>query len=114
MNIPDIPRDRVAYSAINGVDIPAAPFITVLLLKLQGWADHRISRRTDLQLKQYVDVRDIYELLEVAVQNSGMHVRNESWLPESFVMAGKRRVVQFTLSHSDSKISWRKIGLMSS
>jgi len=112
LNIPSVPKDHVVYSSIKGASIPVMPFLPLLLLKLQGWADHRISHRMDFRNKQYIDVRDIYELLRIAVQNSDLHVQNESWLPESFVAAGRRRVVQFILTHSDSSVYWRQMGLV--
>jgi hypothetical protein len=100
------------YYHTNGDSIPVMPFIAVLLLKLQAWADHRISHRMDLRLKQYVDVRDIYELLKIAARNSEMHLREaESWLPRMFVAVGRCRVANFILSHSDSSVYWRQIGL---
>jgi len=112
LNIPAVPKDHVVYSSIKGVSIPVMPFLPLLLLKLQAWADHRISHRIDLRNKQHVDVRDIFELLRIAAQNNDMHVRNESWLPESFVAAGRRRVAQFILAHSDSSVYWRQMGLV--
>lgn len=112
MNIPAIPEKNIVYSLIKDTNIPVMSFIGVLLLKLQGWADHRISRRTDLNKKQYVDVADIYELLRIAVRNRGTHVGNENWLPTSFVAAGKRRVANFVVTHPDSNVYWRQIGLM--
>ena len=109
LNIPSMPKRYVVYAPIT--DIPVMPFITVLLLKLQGWADHRVSYRMDLRSKQHVDVRDIYELLRISARNKEMHLRNESWLPESFVTAGKRRVAEFVCVHSDSAVHWEQIGL---
>jgi len=114
MNIPAVPKDCIVYPVLNGVSIPTTPFITLLLLKLQGWADHRISRRMDLRMKQYVDVLDIYELLRAAASNAEMHLRNESWLPKSFVAAGKLRVARFMVAHPDSGVYWRQVGLINS
>jgi hypothetical protein len=112
MNIPTIPKHHVVYSSIRGSRIPVAPFIAVLLLKLQGWADHRVSHRMDLRNKQHVDVDDIYEVLRIAVQGGDLHVRNEPWLPEPFVAAGRLRVRQFILGHPDSNAYWRLLGLL--
>ena len=112
MNIPAVRQQDIVYASIQGSSVPVMPFIAVLLLKLQGWADHRVSYRMDLRNKQYVDVADIYELLRIAVQNSRMHVRNESWLPGSFVAAGSGRVIDFIRTHADSAIYWRQIGLV--
>jgi hypothetical protein len=110
MSIPTMPIHHVVYAPITS--IPVMPFIAVLLLKLQGWADHRVSHRMDLRMKQHVDAGDIYELLGIAAQNSEMHIRNQSWLPESFVVAGRRRVVNFIRVQSNSAVHWRQIGLV--
>jgi len=112
MDIPTIPKEYIVHSPINGVSFPVMPFITVLLLKLQGWSDHRVSRRIDLRDKQFIDVRDIYELLRIAVRNGGVHLRHESWLPVLFVVAGRRRVADFIATHSDSRVCWKQIGLV--
>jgi len=110
LNIPSMPKHYIVHDPITR--IPVMPFIAVLLLKLQGWADHRVSRRVDLQMKQYVDVRDICELLRIVTQDSEVHIRKESWLPESFVAAGRQRVAEFVLWHSDTSVHWRQIGLL--
>ena len=112
MNIPGVRQQDVVHTSMQGTSIPIMPFIAVLLLKLQGWADHRASYRMDLRDKQHVDVADIYQLLRAAVQDSEMHVRNESWLPRSFVALGKMRVADFIRTHADSAIYWRQIGLV--
>jgi hypothetical protein len=113
MNIPCVRQQDVVHTTMQGSSIPVMPFMAVLLLKLQGWADHRDSYRMDLQNKQHVDVADIYQLLR-AVQGSEMHVRNESWLPRSFVAVGKMRVADFIRTYADSAIYWRQIGLTNS
>jgi len=97
---------------MNGVSIPVMPFIPVLLLKLQGWDDHRMSRRMDLQAKQHVDVGDIHELLRTAARDRKIHLRNESWLPMSFLAAGEWRVANFIVAHPDSTIYWKHIGMV--
>jgi hypothetical protein len=112
MNIPGVRQQDVVHTSMQGTSIPIMPFIAVLLLKLQGWADHRASYRMDLRDKQHVDVADIYQLLRAAVQDSEKHVRKESWLPGSFVAAGKMRVADFIRTHADSAIYWRQIGLV--
>jgi hypothetical protein len=111
MDIPTVPRQHLVKSSIRGNIIPIMPFITVLLLKLQAWADHRLSRRPDLRAKQHMDVADINQLLRIAVTKE-MHVLNESWLPESFVAAGKRRVLLFVSFNPHSAVKWGEIGLM--
>jgi hypothetical protein len=42
------------------------PLFDLLVMKTQGWWDHRTSPRADFRAKQSVDVNDIYALLDRA------------------------------------------------
>ena len=106
MDIPLIASHRILR--IN--DIPVMPIIALLLLKLQGWSDHRASTRLDMQEKQYVDIRDINQLLQFAVDR-GESVQQATWLPESFVEAGQERLNKYlTTTRPVSASSWSDIG----
>lgn len=88
------------------------PMIPQLLLKLQGWSDHRASHRSDMQMKQYVDVADIDQLLAIAV-GEGASVRAPEcrWLPGSMTGVASARLWSYTLRASaGTKDQWRKIG----
>jgi len=114
LNIPTIPDQFVNHIQFLGHGlVPVAPFVTMLLLKLQGWRDHRDSHRTDLRLKQHVDVLDINELLQIAVRDKKIIVGNEAWLPPSFVGAGRLRVSDFIRAFPTSRAYWSRIGLVS-
>jgi len=41
MNIPSVPRSHITYTQVP--DVPVMPLLAVILLKLQGWMDHRDS-----------------------------------------------------------------------
>ncbi|PIL28661.1 hypothetical protein GSI_08705 [Ganoderma sinense ZZ0214-1] len=108
LNIPNVPPERVRTLA----GLPVMPMIPQLLLKVQGWSDHRASRRPDMQLKQHVDVRDIDQLLAIAV-DEGASVRAPecAWLPGSMTAAAPTRLWLYTLRASaGSKDQWRKLG----
>ncbi|RDX52256.1 hypothetical protein OH76DRAFT_1377624 [Lentinus brumalis] len=107
LNIPDLPRRRIKM--ISG--IPTMPLIPLLLLKLQGWSDHRDSSRADMQEKQYVDAEDILELLDIAVER-GQEVwqANLSWMPQGLIRDSEARVEDFMEEYPDSTMDWEAVG----
>jgi hypothetical protein len=44
-------------------NIPVMPLFDLLVMKMQGWRDHRASRRSDFRAKVGADVTDIRALL---------------------------------------------------
>ena len=44
-------------------NIPVMPLFDLLVMKMQGWRDHRASRRSDFRAKVSADVTDIRALL---------------------------------------------------
>ncbi len=108
LNIPDVPRRRIKM--LSG--IPTMPLIPLLLLKLQGWANHRDSHRGDMQEKQYVDAEDILELLEIAVER-GQEVwqANLSWMPKGLIDDSEARVEDFLDEYPDSTMDWEAVGV---
>lgn len=44
-------------------NIPVMPLFDLLVMKMQGWRDHRASRRSDFRVKVRADVTDIRALL---------------------------------------------------
>ncbi|KAF7292059.1 Helicase ATP-binding domain-containing protein [Mycena indigotica] len=94
-------------------DLPLMPFLPLLLLKLQAWQDHGEASKTYLQLKQYTDVRDIGEMLEIAGSKyAGLDVGGEDgkWLPATFVRDAKRRVRLYVRSHPETAERWAELG----
>lgn len=89
--------------------LPLMPLLPQLLLKLQCWEDHRLSRYSDKRLKQYVDAEDVKELLKVAIKR-GVRVSSEKWLPETFKMQGERRVKSYVVEYPGTKDTWHRIG----
>lgn len=87
------------------------PLIAVLLLKLQGWTDHRDSEREDFQEKQYTDVNDIKEMLWLLRhEHTTKTLASEGWMPYSFVDMAKGRVDEFVEAFPKTKNYWRDIG----
>jgi hypothetical protein len=113
LNIPSIPNQFINYCDLHGYGlVPVMPFIPLLLLKLQGWSDHRKSYRVDLRQKQYMDVCDINELLQLAVRDHKVDVRKGGWLPSSFVEMGKLRAGAFVTASPSSRVHWSQINLL--
>ncbi|TFK51206.1 hypothetical protein OE88DRAFT_1659024 [Heliocybe sulcata] len=105
MNIPTISSGRI----VRVHDIPVMPLSAVLLLKLQGWSDHKGSTRPDMIEKQYVDERDITQLLRIAA-TQGLWMPGESWLPSEFLGTAHDRLLQFAEEYPSSAPSWEAIG----
>lgn len=104
LSIPNVPPERIVH--IDG--LPVLPFMTLLLMKLQGWSDHRASGRSDMWEKQYVDVRDINQMLGIAATR-GEDVNKETWLPKDFLDVARARVVRF-VEHFRQSTRWERIG----
>jgi hypothetical protein len=107
MNIPHIPRERIVW--INSQ--PVIPLLVLLLLKLQGWSDHRASTRSDMQQKQYVDIRDINQLVVVAADKEEHLDKVSSWVPESFIVRGREHFALFLrIVRPSQTLYWKEIG----
>ena len=109
--IPNIPVRRITYIA-RFPDIPVIPLLALLILKLQGWTDHRDDNRQFMRDKQPNDEDDINELLVLALEEYGVELRTEKWMPRSFVRRAKQRVAQFVEDFPDSADYWSEIGFM--
>ncbi|KAF7323729.1 hypothetical protein MKEN_00593800 [Mycena kentingensis (nom. inval.)] len=109
LNIPDVPSSRIVHSA---KELPLMPFFPLLLLKLQGWQDHGESDKDYMRAKQPTDVRDVVQMLGLAATKYTKQTvaSEESWLPEEFMAAAKRRVKLFVESHPETASYWRLLG----
>ncbi|KAK7059922.1 helicase ATP-binding domain-containing protein [Favolaschia claudopus] len=110
MNIPLVPTRRIAYKKDRS-DLPLMPFLPLLLLKLQAWQDHQNADKMYLREKQHVDVRDIDELLELAIEKYDVDFKRDGqWLLETFVNTAAARVRVYVRHFPTSAESWRSIG----
>lgn len=91
-------------------NLPVMPLFPLLLMKLKGWDDHRHSRRRDFLKKQHVDVKDIRELLDIALSKRNIRLYRSRWLPRAFLNAGQSRVYDFIAKFPDTTSSWRTLG----
>ncbi|KAI0708403.1 hypothetical protein C8Q76DRAFT_770360 [Earliella scabrosa] len=113
LNIPSIPPAHVQTLA----GLPVMPLVPQLLLKLQGWSDHRASHRSDMQAKQYVDIRDVDTLLAIALERGAkLRVDDEDaddWVPESMITVAQGRLRSYTLFGSrKSADGWKQLGFV--
>ena len=109
ISIPDIPVECIMYQ-YTFPDIPIAPFLCLLLLKLRGWKDHLEDPRKYMNDKVPIDEDDIEELLELAVAEYAVHLRTEEWMPAWFVEEAKGRVADYVQRWPDTADSWQEIG----
>jgi hypothetical protein len=104
--IPPVPSQRIQLASTGLPGVPVMPFLAVLLLKLKAWTDHRDSDKSYMRLKQYVDVRDIDELLKIAAEEYILDLEQEDWLPSQFVREANRRVQQYKRAFPASVRRW--------
>ncbi|KAI0672033.1 hypothetical protein C8Q78DRAFT_718606 [Trametes maxima] len=110
LNVPAVPTNSVVMNARH--NLPVMPLIPQLLLKLQGWEDHRASTRRDMRFKQYLDVRDIDALLEI-VCDKGVKVDDPEWhwVPDAMIANAQNTLETYlVLASPYSVYNWRKAG----
>ncbi|CDO77362.1 hypothetical protein BN946_scf184787.g11 [Trametes cinnabarina] len=92
--------------------LPLMPLIPQLLLKLQGWADHRVSSRSDMRAKQYLDVRDVDALLEIAYSKKiRIDDEDEKWVPAEMVQAATSTLRRYVVVASPNSLyRWKALG----
>lgn len=108
LEIPQISPRRFAH--VGG--LPLIPIITLLILKLKGWDDHRQSGRSDFRLKQYVDIRDINQLLAIVVEAGANLNSDRVYLPSEFVQQAEERLTKFiqAVRNTTRTSHWKQIG----
>ncbi|THH17233.1 hypothetical protein EW146_g3536 [Bondarzewia mesenterica] len=107
LNIPLLSESHIALES----DVPVMPLFELVLLKLQGWQDHRFAsrHRPDLLAKQHVDVKDINELLVMAA-NRNVRREDGRWLSPGFIGSSEMRVRTYVRRFPDSRSAWERLG----
>ncbi|OSC99235.1 hypothetical protein PYCCODRAFT_1373451 [Trametes coccinea BRFM310] len=92
--------------------LPLMPLIPQLLLKLQGWADHRVSHRSDMRAKQYIDVRDVDALLDIVCRKRlRIDDENSKWVPADMLEAATSTLERYVVVASPHTLGlWRALG----
>jgi hypothetical protein len=107
MNIPSVPTEAIIHRS----GLPLMPFLPLLLLKLQAWEDHGASLKYYMREKQPTDVRDIDELLRIAVRDTTIKIdKVAAWISDVFISEGQRRVTKYAGLYPASASSWARIG----
>ncbi|KAI0041234.1 hypothetical protein FA95DRAFT_714810 [Auriscalpium vulgare] len=88
LHIPHLHEGRIVH--VKG--IPVLQLFGLLLLKVQGWWQHRTSNRSDFKAKQDADLSDIRALATVAeLMNLHWNVEIYKW-PSDFIERGEVHV----------------------
>ena len=106
LKIPKIPTRHIQY--VNDANIPVLPFLVLLVLKVQGWHDHRTSTRDDFRKKVPQDKQDVDELLSMASDKD--HLDHFNWLPKWFVDHAEDLVGKYTERYPSSAASFKDMG----
>jgi hypothetical protein len=109
LDIPQMPLSRITYTTVMP-NVPTMPLLAVILLKLKGWDDHRHEDNQDKYEKQFVDVEDIDELLEIAIEEHDCHLKTEKWMPGWFKDNARSRVKDFIVDYPDTAERWEELG----
>ncbi|KAF8489445.1 hypothetical protein F5888DRAFT_1622016, partial [Russula emetica] len=107
LNIPAINADETYLIK----DIPVMPIFDLLVMKTQGWWDHRDHDRAGYRTKQSHDVSDIFALLKHAkyVKVSYVNEANEDRHSREFMNRACFLVNRFVRVHGEAQ-QWRALG----
>ncbi|KAG9127706.1 hypothetical protein FRC07_010629 [Ceratobasidium sp. 392] len=105
MSIPDFDPSEITWWGPRNSNIPVAPFEVVLLIKLQGWDDHRFSDEPRYFDKHFIDVEHIQDLLELVPDNCYF-----DYLPDDFMQTAQERVLSFARLFPHTKSYWKDLG----
>ncbi|KAJ3992848.1 hypothetical protein F5050DRAFT_1786210 [Lentinula boryana] len=111
LDIPRVPDTRIQYIHPYN-DLPVMPLLALLLLKLQGWIDHRHSQKANEQAKVRQDVADVQEMLKIAVEEE-VHINDHEsqWMHRWFVERMMNKVDEYTNQFLGSLSDWESLGL---
>ena len=109
MDIPLFPTEKITWDA----GLLSAPFILVLLLKLQAWFQHRHSTESRFREKQFTDHDDLQALLGIACSKR-VHILpqapSEAYLSQDFLMNSMARVADHIQMYPRCKDDWVRLG----
>lgn len=109
MDIPLFPTNKIVHK----MGLPAAPLDLLILLKLQAWSQHRASLETRFREKQYVDHRDLQEMLPIAHRQKirvALQPPADSYLSPTFISNTMIRVREHVAMYPRCAEDWARIG----
>lgn len=89
--------------------IPVMPLFDLLVMKLQGWWDHRTSTRTDFRAKAPADVGDVLALLDRAETENVSYLDQGYSHEEEFMDRAEILVHRFVKVYR-GRMRWRGLG----
>ncbi|KAH9970077.1 hypothetical protein BJV74DRAFT_867511 [Russula compacta] len=107
LGLPEVYPNDVDF--IEG--IPVMPLFDLLVMKLQGWWDHRTSTRTDFRAKAPADVRDVLALLDRAETVNVSYDDQEYKHEQEFMDRGRTLARRFVNVYGGRK-RWRGLGFL--
>lgn len=108
LSIPRLHADEIHYTIRSRT--PLIPLLTLLLLKLRGWSDHRSDHRQRMQDKVPQDEDDLDEMLSLA-KNKNARMEDEEGLWEDwFVEEAREWVAEYTEEFPYSECDWAELG----
>jgi len=108
LHIPEIPQGHIVYP--NGYNIPVVPLLVLLILKVQGWRDHRRSRKKRFRAKIPQDIEDISWLLVMADDANDRLYELELWAPNWFMNHADNLVTRYTNRFQETYYPFRDLG----
>ena len=109
---PSLNLPTISWSETRTVrDIPVMPIFDLLVMKTQGWWDHRDSDRADFRAKEDADVSDIFALLKRAKFEKVSYddEANESRHSREFMSRARTLVNKFVRIYGKAT-KWRALG----
>lgn len=107
MSVPDFMPSDIIWEPVprHRLKIPMAPLGIVLLLKLLGWDEHRLSNIKRYNIKRYADADHIRGLLKL-----GLELVDYDYLPPEFLWKAQKRVYTFVYRYPHTKLLWHNLG----
>jgi hypothetical protein len=101
----------IASETYHISNIPVMPIFDLLVMKTQGWRDHRVSFRPDFRAKASADVSDIFALLESAKRQNVSYVdeANKGRHSPEFMRHARTLVTKFVRIYGRPR-PWRALG----
>lgn len=97
------------YDTVIINDIPVMPLFDLLVMKTQGWWDHRTSHRADFRAKQNDDVDDINALLDRA-DTENLSYDDEIYRHEQEFIDKALILVRRFVRVNSGRGQWRRLG----
>ena len=105
MNIPHLPAARI----VRNDGLPVLPFLVLLILKVQGWWDHRNSDRSDYRAKQHQDSSDVDAMLAIGKRRGEDFSLLRTWLSDDFTRHGQKIILEYIAMHGRREM-WEVLG----